>query len=61
MNSVINFGKNPVSGGRPPRDIRSIEIIIKNNGFNDDIDLIFLVVFIFNLLKIINRGEISIQ
>jgi hypothetical protein len=61
MYSAINFGKNPVNGGKPPRDMRSIEVTINKMGLRLDIDLIFFVVFMFNLLKIINMGPINKQ
>lgn len=29
---IIHFGKNPVSGGRPPKDIMIVKIIMVMNG-----------------------------
>lgn len=52
---IIHFGKNPVNGGRPPRDNRMSETIINTIGvlFHErDIELIVIEEFSINIINI---------
>lgn len=52
---IIHFGKNPVSGGRPPRDSRMSEIIVNTIGVlfhKRDIELIVVEEFSINVMNI---------
>lgn len=52
---IIHFGRNPVRGGRPPRDRRIKEVMIRIIGVlfhNSDIELIVVVEFIMSAMNI---------
>lgn len=58
---IIHFGKNPVSGGRPPRDRRITDIIVNVVGVlfhRSEIELIVVDEFI---MRIINIGIVRIM
>lgn len=55
---VIHFGKNPVKGGKPPKDrIVNINMIIKDIGALDkeenSLDDFFDIIFIINIIGVI--------
>lgn len=51
---ISHFGRNPVSGGKPPKDRSAAEIINSVAGFLLHVSDIRLIVVIENCIKIIN-------
>lgn len=57
---IIHFGKNPVSGGRPPRDRRITDIIVSIVGVLFHKSEIELIVVDELIMRIINIGIVRI-
>lgn len=58
---MAHFGKNPVSGGRPPSDSRIKEVIVKIIGVLFHISETELIVVDEFIVRAINIGIVSIM
>ena len=55
---ITHFGKNPVSGGRPPRDSNISEIIVSIAGVlfhRSEIELMVIELFSISAMNILNE------
>lgn len=56
---IAHFGKNPVSGGRPPRDSRRREVMVRIMGVLFHIREIEVIVVEVFIIRIINIGIVK--